>query len=544
MENGMEWSRGDVVGRGSFATVSLAFVHEPCRWQLPSVVAVKSAPLSLSGSLRHEYSVLGQLQGCPQIVRCFGDEVVVDEATGVQSYNLFLEFADGGSLQDAVRRSGRGLGEPTIRRHARSLLRGLEYIHARGYTHCDIKLQNILVVGSGGDDIVIADFGLAHKIGENSVRGIRGTPLYMAPESAAGAECAAPADVWALGCAVAEMASGRPVWASSGCRDPWGLLFAIGFGAASPEIPEELSEEGKDFLRRCFIKDPQRRWTAQMLLRHPFVAQEDDLNRCGPAEDESPRSVLGLSDWPSPRSASDSNDFALKNSTELDKDASFPSPADRVKEMAITQCPNWAASSSSDVWIDVRCSVLEENDSNLEETISREGCRTAADGDTEFDNVGSSATFQLSLPSFGSQSAERIDCGFDSSRIVDSEVGVHCPGLALPAHFSPVYFPMGNSATGFFTIFALIVGAFAMAAAIAAVHHLELASKESAICCVLCSDGLGPNSSYYGVSWLAKRPIWKEEMLACHATGVHSCNSWRVIRCENAGLNQIGKLEN
>ncbi|KAF5188368.1 mitogen-activated protein kinase kinase kinase [Thalictrum thalictroides] len=61
------------------------------------------------------------------------------------------------------------------------------------------------------------------------------------------------------------MITGRPD------ADVSALLFRIGFGEEVPEIPVELLEEGKDFLRKCFIRDPTKRWTAEMLLNHPFV---------------------------------------------------------------------------------------------------------------------------------------------------------------------------------------------------------------------------------------------------------------------------------
>ncbi|XP_074588052.1 mitogen-activated protein kinase kinase kinase 20-like [Curcuma longa] len=377
MDRGMEWSRGPLVGRGSFATVSLAYIQEPAgRWgNIPDVVAVKTAVLSRSDVLRHERSMLAEFQGCPQIVRCFGDEVAVDEATGVESYNLFLEYAAGGSLFEAVRRSGRGLGEATVRRYARSILRGLEYVHARGYAHCDIKLHNILVRGGGGggdNDVVIADFGLAKKAGgDNAGAGISGTPLYMAPETVAGGtgSTAAAADVWALGCAVAEMSSGRPAWGRRFINS-WGLLFAIGFGEESPEIPAELSEEGRDFLNWCFVKDPARRWTAKMLLQHAFVAEEDDMNRSSQTDFQSPRSVFGLSEWPSPRSPSDRIHANATKSTETDRDPSFTSPADRVMEIAATAPPNWARS-PSDGWINVRSSASGHQEQEQQQPVLR-----------------------------------------------------------------------------------------------------------------------------------------------------------------------------
>ncbi|KAK9267697.1 hypothetical protein L1049_010129 [Liquidambar formosana] len=47
------------------------------------------------------------------------------------------------------------------------------------------------------------------------------------------------------------------------------------------------------------------------------------------------------------------------------------------------------------------------------------------------------------------------------------------PGFDLPAHFSPIYFPMGNAATGFFVMFALIAGVVGAASAISGANHVR-----------------------------------------------------------------------
>lgn len=47
------------------------------------------------------------------------------------------------------------------------------------------------------------------------------------------------------------------------------------------------------------------------------------------------------------------------------------------------------------------------------------------------------------------------------------------PGMELPAHFSPIYFPMGNAATGFFVTFALIAGVVGVASAISGLAHIR-----------------------------------------------------------------------
>lgn len=48
------------------------------------------------------------------------------------------------------------------------------------------------------------------------------------------------------------------------------IMYKVGMGH-KPPIPEKLSTEGKDYLGHCLESEPKRRWTASMLLDHPFV---------------------------------------------------------------------------------------------------------------------------------------------------------------------------------------------------------------------------------------------------------------------------------
>jgi serine/threonine protein kinase len=83
----------------------------------------------------------------------------------------------------------------------RSLANTLQFLHARGVMHRDIKLENIMVRGNSTEDVqpVLVDFGLARR--ESSALPLRGcgTPGYMAPEilrqGAYGKQC----DVFSLG---------------------------------------------------------------------------------------------------------------------------------------------------------------------------------------------------------------------------------------------------------------------------------------------------------------------------------------------------------
>ncbi|XP_030462079.2 membrane protein PM19L-like [Syzygium oleosum] len=53
------------------------------------------------------------------------------------------------------------------------------------------------------------------------------------------------------------------------------------------------------------------------------------------------------------------------------------------------------------------------------------------------------------------------------------------PGFDLPAHFSPIYFPMGNAATGFFVTFSLIAGVVGVASVIVGVNHIHSWNADS-----------------------------------------------------------------
>ncbi|KAH7836916.1 hypothetical protein Vadar_007365 [Vaccinium darrowii] len=53
------------------------------------------------------------------------------------------------------------------------------------------------------------------------------------------------------------------------------------------------------------------------------------------------------------------------------------------------------------------------------------------------------------------------------------------PGFDLPAHFSPIYFPMGNAATGFFVMFSLIAGVVGIASVISGLNHLRFWNVDS-----------------------------------------------------------------
>ncbi|KAG2242985.1 hypothetical protein Bca4012_015759 [Brassica carinata] len=340
----MEWIRRETIGHGSFSTVSLATTSGNSTSSFPPLIAVKSSGVVCSAALRSERDVLYDLRDCPEIVRSFGEATTVEN--GEEVHNLFLEYASGGNLSDRVKNSGEALPECEVRRFTRSIVRGLRHAHAKGFAHCDVKLENVLVFGDG-DTVKISDFGLAKRRGE-VVAEIRGTPLYMSPEAVNHGEFESPGDIWALGCSVVEMSSGKTAWClEEGVTNVMSLMVRIGSGDEVPTIPVELSEEGRDFVRRCFVKNPVERWTAQMLLDHPFLAVDDENSSGEQKASASPRDPFDFPDWNSVQSPV----TVCSPVSYSPFECLVRSPEERISGLVSENVPDWSVSCD---WVNVR----------------------------------------------------------------------------------------------------------------------------------------------------------------------------------------------
>ena len=75
-----------------------------------SLMAVKSAEISVSATLQKEKEVFENVQGYPFVIHYFGEDFTVED-NGDMVYNLLLEYASGGSLRDLIHNSG-GCGFP------------------------------------------------------------------------------------------------------------------------------------------------------------------------------------------------------------------------------------------------------------------------------------------------------------------------------------------------------------------------------------------------------------------------------------------------
>jgi Tol biopolymer transport system component len=194
----------------------------------------------------------------------------LEESNGVRA--LVMELVEGEDLSQRIARGAIPLDEALP--IAKQIVEALEAAHEQGIIHRDLKPANIKVRADG--TVKVLDFGLAKAMEPTAGSSpsmsmsptittpamtqagmIMGTAAYMSPEQAKGKTVDKRADIWAFGCVLYEMLSGRPPFTGETVSEtladvmksepPWKALPA--------SVPANLST----VIRRCLVKDPRQR---------------------------------------------------------------------------------------------------------------------------------------------------------------------------------------------------------------------------------------------------------------------------------------------
>src|SRR5271157_2423315 len=223
--------------------------------RLNRTVAIKVLPPLAAGDAERRRRFLREARAAsalnhPNIVTLY--DVVSEDGRD----SIVMEYVEGKTLADRIGRKGLLLRDAL--HYAIQIADALAAAHAAGIVHRDVKPGNILVTEKGS--VKVLDFGLAKLAGQEGVpastqtASLAGTPGYLAPEQIEGRPADTRSDIFAFGCILYELLSGRRAF-------PGETITAALAATATTEpkalegVPKRLDE----LVRLCLRKDPERR---------------------------------------------------------------------------------------------------------------------------------------------------------------------------------------------------------------------------------------------------------------------------------------------
>ncbi len=267
-------------------------------------VAIKTLPEEFAqdeerlARFEREAKLLASLNH-PNIAAIYG----LEEDNGTRF--LVLELVEGDTLAVRLKRGAIPVEESLTL--ALQIAEALEAAHEKGVIHRDLKPLNIKVTPDG--KIKVLDFGLAKAfMGDGAdvnlsqsptlsmqatQQGvILGTAAYMSPEQARGVTVDKRADIWAFGCVLYEMLTGRQVFKGELMSDVMASVLK-----SDPDykgLPPTIHPKLRDVLRRCLEKEPKDRWhdVADVRLELEQVLADPSGTLVQPIGDHSPRPIL------------------------------------------------------------------------------------------------------------------------------------------------------------------------------------------------------------------------------------------------------------
>ncbi|OEU20524.1 Pkinase-domain-containing protein [Fragilariopsis cylindrus CCMP1102] len=205
----------------------------------------------------------------PSIIELF--DVYISE----EKIFIVMELMEGGELFDYVVQKGT-LTEDEASDIVRKVTSAMVYMHSQNIVHRDLKPENLLLYRKPNNprdtvDIKIIDFGLSKCMTEPVAQSFLGTRGYLAPEMLQRRNYTKAVDTWALGVIVFVLLCGCLPFDDDSATVPTDELVRAKFVLRFPRWAKNLSPSAKDLLSHLLDVNPNRRYTAEQALDHPWV---------------------------------------------------------------------------------------------------------------------------------------------------------------------------------------------------------------------------------------------------------------------------------